>query len=868
MSLHRAFVFVFFATTAALAQCDLQPTATGRGVPSISGFAIRGCEWDPDGAGPLGRRLVVSGAFHLAGDLPVPGLAMFDPVTDQWSPLGDLEGELRALVVLPNGLLVAGGLFASPAPGGSLLQVWNGSSWSAAVPQPQGSLVVALAVAPNGDLFASCLVGSSGTVQRLDANGWQVVGTMAPGPFSSFGVARDLAFASNGDLLVAGIFGSGDAVVADHGARWNGISWSAVGSGVDGTVADLWVAGNGDLYAGGLFSLGSPSQRVNVARWNGSSWQALGTGTQSPQWPEAGVFALAEMPGGIVAGGQFDAAGGTPAYKVASWNGSAWSAMGGGLEQYGPSFEPSIVQALVPTSNGELFALGSFASVSGLDGSGVARWNGVSWRPLRSVGIGAPPTVLHRSTSGDLYLGGSFRSIDGVVCNGIARRGASGWLPLGGGIDVYPNTSYGPFVEAVASLPNGDIVVGGSFATAGGVTAPALALWDGSAWSPIGGGLALSFGTPAVAALHVDAIGDLYVAGVFDTAGGVPVESLARWNGSQWSAVGSGLATGSGQVTTIRAVTTSPLGDVYVGGQFGFGGAGSAKVAVFSGGAWQPLGTLDGEAYDLLLLSNGDLLVAGSFQNVGSTQVGHVARWSNGTWSAVGGLGGPGPGPGLVRRLRELPGGALLAAGRIEQNGIFYRFARWDGAAWTAFDPLNPSLLSPSAFDLAVEPSGEVLVAGDFTVVGGVASANLMRLVAPCAASASAAGTGCVGSGGVNQLAAGGLPWLGEILVATASGMPNNGVLLTVLGLGTLSLPLPSLLPQGGAGCELLVTPDALGLVVPSGAVALVPLPLPLVPSLVGGVLHLQVVPIEFGVGGAITSVTSTNRLGLVLGIF
>ncbi|MFN8826823.1 MAG: hypothetical protein ACK501_17790 [Planctomycetota bacterium] len=55
---------------------------------------------------------------------------------------------------------------------------------------------------------------------------------------------------------------------------------------------------------------------------------------------------------------------------------------------------------------------------------------------------------------------------------------------------------------------------------------------------------------------------------------------------------------------------------------------------------------------------------------------------------------------------------------------------------------------------------------------------------------------------------------------------------------------------------------------VTSGGQALVPLPLPLVPALVGSVLHLQVVPIQFSVGGAIRSVTSTNRLSLLLGVF
>ena len=406
-------------------------------------------------------------------------------------------------------------------------------------------------------------------------------------------------------------------------------------------------------------------------------------------------------------------------------------------------------------------------------------------------------------------------------------------------------------------------VVGGQFPSAGGVSAQALARYDGVAWGPLGSGLSWSFGAPQVEALHVDANGDLLVAGTFDSAGGIAVESLARWNGSQWSAVGSGLTTGPGQTVFVEAVTTSVAGDVYASGVFAFGGPSPlGKIVVRSGGTWQVLGTTDGRVEELLLLPNGDLLVAGAFQNISGLATGCVARWSNGIWSSVGSLGQQ-PDFGAVDSLRELPGGDLLAGGFFGRNGTLYAFARWDGVAWTLFDDAGHV-----ALDLAIDPNGEVLVAGNMRSSGGVASANFLRLVPPCSASAIAGGSGCAGSGGANVLGASGKPWLGTIFVANASGLANNSVAMTVLGLGTLSLPLPSLLPQGGAGCELLVTPDALGLVVPSGGQALVPLPLPLVPSLVGGVLHLQVVPIEFGAGGAITSVTSTNRLRLVLGIF
>ncbi len=858
--------FVLATSTIALAQCDLQPTATGRGLPSLDGSAGRIVEWDPDGPGPLGLHLVVSGSFTLAGDLPANGIAMFDPATDQWSPLGELEGLVQAFVVLPNGLLLAGGQFAAPLPNGSTLQVWTGSAWSAAIPQPPASMVFALANAPNGDLVAACGLGAAWTVQRFGANGWQQLGAVTPSFVASFAVVRELAFASNGDLLIAGNFGAVDGVLAGSIARWNGSSWSAVGTGangINGSLRDLLVTSTGELYVGGLFATGSPAQNANIARWNGTSWQVVGGGTQGALPYTAEVHAVLEAPGGIVVGGQFEAAGGTPVYKVAQWNGINWSAMGGGMEQYGPNGEPSYVASLQRASNGELFATGTFVTSSGRDGQGMARWNGTAWRPLRPVGIGAPTTVVHRTAGGDVYLGGSFLDIDGVPCNGIARRVGNGWQPLGSGIGTFGPFSLGPAVAAIASLPNGDLVVGGQFPSAGGVPAQGIARWNGVAWGLLGSGLSWAFGSPLVEALHVDGSGDLLVAGAFDSAGGVAVEGLAHWNGSQWSSMGSGLATGPGQSVFVEAVTTSVFGDIYVSGIFALGGPSPlGKIAVWSGGTWQVLGTTDGRVEELLLLPNGDLLVAGAFQNISGLATGCVARWSNGVWSSVGSLGQQ-PDFGAVDSLRELPGGDLLAGGFFGRNGTLYAFARWDGVAWTLFDDAGHV-----ALDLAIDPNGEVLVAGNMRSSGGVASANFLRLVPPCPASAIAGGAGCVGSGGANVLGASGKPWLGTIFVANASGMPNNSVAMTVLGLGTLSLPLPSLLPQGGAGCELLVTPDALGLVVPSGGQALVPLALPLVPALVGGVLHLQVAPIEFGAGGAITSVTSTNRLSLVLGIF
>jgi hypothetical protein len=850
--------FALATTATALAQCEVQPTATGRGVPSLDDAGTCLCEWDPDGAGPLGPRLVVGGFFTLAGDLPANGIAAFDPATGQWSSLGPFDGLVELVAVLPNGQLVASGSsFTAAGQLVSSLRVWTGSAWSSAIAQPSAFSILALAVAPTGELHAAVQSSNGMEVQRLGSSGWQVLGTASPLPPGTVAAINSLAFAGNGDLVVAGSFSAIDGVAANCVARWNGSAWSPLGSGLVGRVWSLLATSTGALFAGGVFPVGGSPASENIAQWNGTSWQPLGSGTQSTSSPfQAGVFALAEVPGGIVAAGQFDGAGGLPAFKVAHWNGAAWSAMGSGIEQFGTFGGPSIVIALQRTANGELFAAGGFATVGGRDSFGLARWNGTTWSPPRSVGIGRETSAVHRTATGDVYLAGSFRDIDGVACNGIAKRVGTGWQPLGAGL---ASLDAEPEVVVIRSLPNGDVVAGGAFATIGGAPIPGLARWNGSAWSSLGTGLGFGGGNnAAVLSMHVAANGDLYVAGLFDAAGGVAVDSVARWNGSQWSAVGGGL--GSAFVT---AVTSSPTGEVYIAGQFAPGAVfPPGNIAVLSGSTWQGIGTADGTVRELIALPGGTLLAAGNFQNIDGQPVGCIARWAGGMWAPFGGLGTTGL-VNSVRRLLPLPSGGLLAAGRFPTDTDVASFAQWDGSSWrlSAEGPFEPK-------DLAFDPSGEVLVAGSFRTIDGVASAYFARVVAPCAATAIAAGSGCTGSGGQSQLAASAAPWLGTTWIGTASGMPSNSLAATVLGLGTTNVPLSSLLPQGGAGCSLLVTPDVLGLALPSGGVAQVQLPLPLVPAFAGIALQLQVAPIEFGVGGAITAVTSTNRLSLTLGIF
>src|SRR5258707_5478926 len=98
-----------------------------------------------------------------------------------------------------------------------------------------------------------------------------------------------------------------------------GAGWECYGS-----VYALAVSGS-DVYAGGYFTTAGGSAANYIAKWNGSSWSALGSGMNG--W----VLALSVSGSDVYAGGSFTTAGGSTATRVAKWNGSTWTGLFSGM---------------------------------------------------------------------------------------------------------------------------------------------------------------------------------------------------------------------------------------------------------------------------------------------------------------------------------------------------------------------------------------------------------------------------------------------------------------------------------------------------------------------------------------------------------
>jgi hypothetical protein len=161
--------------------------------------------------------------------------------------------------------------------------------------------------------------------------------------------------------------------------------------GTNGPVYAIEAVDTSNVYAGGIFDSSGTITANNIAKWNGVSWDSLGSGINGT------VKVLLYAGGMLYAGGTFTTAGGIPANNIAMWNGTAWAALGSGTN--------GTVKALT-MHNGELYAGGSFTQAGSSSVNYVAKWDGVNWSDLSGGRNGEVFSLA--SFQGDLYVGGNF----------------------------------------------------------------------------------------------------------------------------------------------------------------------------------------------------------------------------------------------------------------------------------------------------------------------------------------------------------------------------------------------------------------------------------------------------------------------------
>ncbi len=422
-----------------------------------------------------------------------------------WTPLSptptagfDLPVEALEMYA---GSILALGLFkqfdGAPIDG---LARWTGSTWvefpgAGAIPSGGGEALLSVEDQLYvGAAFLDSAARGLHNVSRWADDGWHRLGDA-----EGHGLEADVKtlIERDGRILATGNFQRAGDRATPGIAEWDGLGWRRLGEagGAPGVGIRAVEVVDGVVYASGDFMLAGQPIAGEIMRWSGGEWEPLGGGVDGQVW------AISEFQGDVVVAGSFESAGGAPIRAVARWDGQGWAplldAQGGGL---GPN---DFVRSMVVWGN-RLIVAGYINSVAGSPAYDLAAWDGSAWTALPAGAWNSPyqvslavwnndlyvtsPTgqLLRLSGSswvpllswpdegvhsiagvGDaLYLGGSFTNLAGSGANRLARLRNGQFEPVAGGVSV--GNPYGASVNALAEH-RGDLLVAGRFGMAGDV---------------------------------------------------------------------------------------------------------------------------------------------------------------------------------------------------------------------------------------------------------------------------------------------------------------------------------------------------------------------------------------------------------------
>ncbi len=453
------------------------------------------------------------------------------------------------------------------------------------------------------------------------------------------------------------------------------------------------------VYANATYNTAFRATTKGLARFDNGAWS-------SPTMDEgvSGItHFLPDGQGGFYAFGPFKTAGGTrvlnlktyqydttPAVTVdgaAHWTGSAWEAVGDGLDG---------VTAAALDAGGTLYVGGSFQTAGPPPSpyyprpravKFAARLAGGVWE---EVGGGLPGSVvaLAFSPEGVLHAGV-------VNTRGLYAFDGAAWNVVGGGVGDH-NYAYSSRGAYSVSFQPGEVCAAGPFSGAGGdytvgntypTALPGYGCWNGTRWQFPRRGL-----DAAPVAMAVDAQGRVYAIGPIGQAGMQAASGFVILEKMQWRVIPAPL---TGNDAALLSIAVDAQGRVYVGGRFDtIGGVDSPNLALWDGTAWQAVGQgVWGDyltskwafVHTIVIDGQGRVLVGGQMagaKNADGTGVsGGVARWDGTAWTAL-------PGLTAVRGLGIAPDGTLYAVGHFLKSGNVDvgGVARWDGLAWQNMD--------------------------------------------------------------------------------------------------------------------------------------------------------------------------------------
>jgi hypothetical protein len=593
----------------------------------------------------------------------------------------------------------------------SLIEHWNGSSWSLVGPASPGGVLYGVAAISPTDVWA---VGNGNNGQSLiehwNGSSWSVVPNPNPGPLNElFGVAA----VSSNDVWAVGLYTVSSPyeqlTLIEH---WNGTSWSVVSSpnpsGAFSQLRSVTAVSSADVWAVGYDS--TTSDFTLIEHWNGSSWSIVSSPNQGSDQLN-GVAAISS--GDVWAVGQL--AGSNGGTLTEHWNGSSWKV----VSSPSPTGLFTQLDAVAAVSSTDVWAAGYYLQTS----SSVSQYqtliehfNGSSWSIVASPN---PPFTGGNQLYGVAAITGSnVWAVGNAGDNTLTVNwNGSSWAIVGS-----PNAGQASdFLNGVAAIASNDVWTVGRYTSTPGSTLTEH--WNGASWSIVASpnqtGLVSSL--QAVAAVSS---GDVWAVGYYYNSNDVQQTLVEHWNGTSWSIVPSPNATsGNNQLNAVAVVSSSDVWAVgssvnpNIPGVTGY----TTLIEHWNGMSWSVVSSpnvanMANYLTGVAVVSSDDVWAVGESVALGIAYT-LTEHWNGTSWIIV---SSPNPGPGS----NQLVGVAAVSSTDVWAVGLEsdptygYQFTlteHWNGSTWSQVASANTGGLDDTLAAAAAVSSNDVWAVGSST---------------------------------------------------------------------------------------------------------------------------------------------------------
>jgi uncharacterized delta-60 repeat protein len=729
--------------------------------PNLGGFndKVNSIVVQPDG------KILVGGLFTTYKGVSVGRIARLNPdgTLDAAFPapssafnnnVVSFNLDVNSISLQPDGKIIVAGRFndAFPLPKNGIMRLNSDGSYDPSfnIGSSFNSLAIILGTKIQSD--GKILVFGNQTsfngnvtskITRLNTDG-----SLDPSFSTAFNVSIPvlcMAIQADGKILVGGDFTQCNGVGRNKIARLNSNGTLDPtfnpGTGFNSTVNSISIQQDGKIITGGVFTAYNGSTCNYIARINtdGTFDSSFNTGSGF----NALVYSIEiQMDGKVIVGGGFTFFNSVARSRIARINSN------GALDiNYDPGTgHNNNVRTTAIQSNGKIISGGDFSTYDDMERVRIAIANPDGTRdtlfnPI--IGFDNNVNCTARQADGKIIVGGGFTLFNDFSAKRIVRINSNGSIDL----TFTSGLGFNGIVYSSAIQSDGKIILGGDFTSYNGIAINRIVrLNSNGALDPtFNPGIGFN-GIVYSVVIQID--GKIIAGGVFTSINGNTANRIARLNTD--GSLDPTFNSGTGFNSEVRALEIQQNGKIIAGGDFAFfNGVNRVRIArINTNGTLDAtftanLGLLPATVRAIKVQTDNQIIVGGSFSVlVNGNSVSNIARLNTDgsidpTFYPGSGLSG-GNGQSLIGvhciDIQSQTNGKLIVGGSFATcNGI----SRNNIVSLTSNGTIDASFNQGSGFDnlvrsVAVEPTGKIIVGGDFNNYNGVCRNNIARLNGAC----------------------------------------------------------------------------------------------------------------------------------------